>query len=557
MPTASGTYVGDHAGILPDNSATIMHMADQFSAYNRQKEIQKSQQAAADQKRAEGYYKLIGESFDLSKFNDLNPYHEQTVKDLTATSNEYVQMISEANRKGVTVDEGQLRAGIQSRLSRIKSNDDRAKLMAQQIKEAAGAFAKDPNIDSEKLVGLAMKDYFYSTDPVTGEVKMNPKAWDPNKTGVDAITSTMEKYPVLISSGDGTNDVMEEMKKAEPVEYKIPAKLDYDGQTISPGFDLKIKPYQEVVYDKNGLPTKLDIRQEPVLLPNGDPVLNPDGSPKRTIAKDLKERALSHTGFALRVKADLHQALGEENQRRQAINENLIKQGLPPTLPMIDGDSEEAKVMHSDIILKKVQGLAGGGEVDQKENKDFENRMKLEAGKRADQSLGIAQARLRLAKEKAAKGEDVEDVEDFVPALDEKYGVDVEVEDSPGTPEQASPWYKPWGKSKPGTPASYKTVRIIPTTADQYDLEIFVGKKDAAGVRTTQPQEFKRKDGTIIKGWQYDPATGNAKGKGNTIIDKNSVQREYLTKIKEGVRKLVPKTKTGPTIQGLKVGELD
>jgi len=408
---------------LPDFSANIMHMADQYAAANKQREASKAAKAAADAKRQEEYYKLVDEKFDPSKQNGTDPYNQVTTERIAEMNKKYNQILSEAGKKGLAVDEGQLRAAMTQDFTKVKTTADIAKLKDKEIEESVKALAIEKGIDHDKLLGLAKTEYFNSVDE-TGKRVTNPDKWNKNMTGADVVKKTLEKYAGVLSTNEGVQeDLMANMQKQQPAEYKTPGKLDANGQAVIPSYDLKIKPFQEVVYDNNGLPNKLDIRQQPVIKPNGDPLLNPDGTERKTIAKDLEEQAMSHLGFAMAVKKELHEAMGEENQRRQAINENLKKQGLPPTLQMVTGESEEAKVMRSDIVLERYRNAMQGGGIDVKENKDFENRMRAEALKISKSRLSIAQQKEARDRKKFADDQAADDIESPLVTIARKQGV--------------------------------------------------------------------------------------------------------------------------------------
>ena len=368
MPDASGNYLGDYAGVLPDLSAQVMHMADQYAAINKSKLALQLAQKKLDDKRNADYYKLVDTNFDLTKYNDLNPYHDKTVEDLSLTKQKYYSIISNANQSGKPIDQGQLQIAMANDLNRIKTNDDWAKQRNAEINDGVKLLEKEPGIDFGKLTGLAKQELF-------GD--MDSKKWDRNVTGADMVQRMLDKYPAIIGDGKGVNEqIRDVMNKSQATETKLPGVLDKNGIEISPGITVKIKPFQQEVKDKNGNTIGLDIRQEPVVASDGTPITNTDGTQRTTIAPDLEKDAMNNIGFKMQVITERDNAIGEENQRRRAINDNMLKRGLSPSLTMITPDSEEAKLIQSDIVLDRYKKLNQGGAVDIAANKDFEHRIR-------------------------------------------------------------------------------------------------------------------------------------------------------------------------------------
>ena len=369
MPDASGNYLGDYAGVLPDLSAQVMHMADQYAAINKSKLALQLAQKKLDDKRNADYYKLVDTNFDLTKYNDLNPYHDKTVEDLSLTKQKYYSIISNANQSGKPIDQGQLQIAMANDLNRIKTNDDWAKQRNAEINDGVKLLEKEPGIDFGKLTGLAKQELF-------GD--MDSKKWDRNVTGADMVQRMLDKYPAIIGDGKGVNEqIRDVMNKSQATETKLPGVLDKNGIEISPGITVKIKPFQQEVKDKNGNTIGLDIRQEPVVASDGTPITNTDGTQRTTIAPDLEKDAMNNIGFKMQVITERDNAIGEENQRRRAINDNMLKRGLSPSLTMITPDSEEAKLIQSDIVLDRYKKLNQGGAVDIAANKDFQHRMQM------------------------------------------------------------------------------------------------------------------------------------------------------------------------------------
>ena len=557
MPDINGNYLGDQAGILPDNSANILHMADQYAQFNHQKQLRLQKDKEENDKRNEGFDKLVGTSFDPGKVDKLNPYAPFEISDITGVRDKWVKYNADAKKSKKPVDEGVLYSGITQDMGQLAIKSALAKQKYQQLQDAVAAI-KGPGIDDQKTLGLAVKTGMFSIDPKTGKEVVNPELWDKNETGADVVKKVMEKYPSLVGNNQGVDEALaESMKKEQGTELNVPPVVDKNGHQISAGFKSNLKSYQEHIKDKDGNPIGIDIKQAPVYLPNGQPLLNPDGSQKRTIDPQVEHQYLqNHLGFALSVKSQLNDAIGEENQRRQEINANLVRQGQAPTLSMVTGDSEEAKVMNSDIVLNRLRSINQGGKLDIEASKDFGNRHKLlqEANEKA--RLNLAQAnsarsdkRLEMALSK--NGANTAPIDDFLAETDKEKGKDVKVEDMPGKPGNAHKW-NPFKDAEPATPPTYKNVRIIPEDVDPRILDVIAGKVGKSGERRVPAQEFTDENGKPIRGWVYDAATANATGADEKQISNREVQRDYLNHNKKGVLEQLPKTDNKPKVTKVK-----
>ena len=541
MPDINGNYLGDQAGVLPDNSPNILHMADQFAQFNRQKELRKQQEKVANDKRTEDYYKVVGTTFDPSKVESDNPYAANTIKDITDTRQKYIKMISDASKSKKPVDEGQLYAGITEDMGRITGNDKHAQQKYQQIKDAVASI-KGPGIDDQKLLGLGKKEGFFSTDPTTGKVDMTPSRWDKNETGADVVKKVLEKYPALVGNNQGVDEALaDKMKKSEGTEYKVPPVVDpITGMQKAAGFALKLKPYQEVTNDANGNPAGIDIKQAPVYLPNGKPLLNPDGTQKRTIDPQVEHQYLQdHLGFALSVKTQLNEAIGQENQHRKEINANLVRQGQAPTLSMVTGDSEEAKVMNSDIVLNRLRSINQGGKLDIEASKDFENRRKIMQDARDNERLKLAQLKDDRAAEKfnaLVAGKNVVETKDLYSEISNQAGT--------AAPNSA-------GKALTTLSATSQTLLVDMAQKITGDKSInqadLVTKKNKAG--EVELWKFKEKEGAtnLITTLDYNDANA---GKANpSVKERQTVLQKAKSFIKSTIAPKAAKAST-PILTG-------
>jgi hypothetical protein len=220
----------------------------------------------------------------------------------------------------------------------------------------------------------------------------------------------------------------------------------------------------------------------------------------------------------------------------------------------ISPDSPYADMLRKNILYQNLKGEADS-RYKFSTPEDKSNAMKTAAQKEAfsekmrsanldnsNKRLGIAQTLLSMKQDKAAQGTTggTFTPDDFLGTVNDTYGTDAQVQDNPGKPAVTHLF----SANEPAIEPTYRNTRIIPVTADPKDLNIVAGKPDAAGNRPIEPKTFILKDGTKVKGYEYDPETGNATGDEGVQINKTSVQREFLNHMKKGVLQQVEKPKT-------------
>lgn len=496
--------------MLPDNSAAVLHMADQYAQFNQQRAARQQAQQLADQKRTDDLYKLVGDTFDPSKVNNADPYQGEKIKRTVGAQNEFTQYVRQARQSGKPVDEGMLRMAMTERLGGIEGDGNVAKQKWGEVQEAVKSLEKTSGIELGAITSLAMKDYFYSPGTNPGEpASMDPTKWDKNKTGAQVVMDMLDKYPTLVANGRYQDATVQRMKAADAVDMDMKPVVGNDGQVVpgGEGYKMKLKFFQQANKDAEGNPVSIDIKQEPVFLPDGRPMTNPDGSQRMTIDKGVEEWALSDLGFAVNMKKELIDAVVEENKRRQDINENLKRQGLPPMLQMVTGDSEEAKVMHSDLVLNRLRSVMQGGALDREGNQNFTNRMKMIKDGREERRLELAEANSRRQETKLdallnGKSKNLEDIESPLITIANNKGVDI--------PNRY--------KYDPANPMATETVKAVYVKdIDSKRMEIIEGKdkkKDRFGVEIPKVKPFTDQNGQEY--FQVDEATGDWKGQDGT-----------------------------------------
>lgn len=497
-------YQGDYAVILPDNSRNILYQGQQLMEITKQRQAAAAAQAKADAEREDAYMKLVGEKFDPSKHTAGSVYDPEVTQRIADAQGKYLEYLRQQKAAGKKVDESYLRQGIAQDVAGIKQDDDFAKAKQKEILDAVEAM-KGPGVDDKKLAGLALSEYFNHTNPENGQRSMDPSKWNRDASGADVVANIAAKHFGIVGNNKGVDEsIAETMAKDNKVKIDNPTITDpKSGQVQKVGYKAELNSHQQIKYDKNGDPVGVDIRQEPVLLPNGKPLLNVDGTPKTTVAKDLEEKYLARPGFALSVKKELSDKVGEENQRRKMFADAT-------GLPFMPITNEEADIIKSDIVLDKLRKNMPPTPINKDDvgQKQFENQMALKRLQLQQQDNFLASEKFKF--DKAKQNKETPEITPLTISIAEARGVDI--------------------------PNHEGGVTRVVYTKDigQKENDIIAGQliqEDKKGVKTVEPivWPFKTNNGNT-----YYEALPNGDWKGQTkdgkekIIPKEQVADEQL-----------------------------
>ena len=423
MPDAQGQYQGDWAATMPDNTANIMHMADQYAALNQQRQSAAAKAAADREKQNNDLVKYTGDQINQGLAKGVNPASQFVSEKISEALKKRYAQLSEANKSGKEINFAEYASGISNDVKEISSLNGYSQKISDDIDKTVEGLSLTPEQKS-KVIALAKHDAFYSTDPETGIKRIEPSKWNKNATASELVMGSLDRNFGMVASEEGVDqNLSANLKKLEKVPQGKTSVFNANGDVESVGYEGEITKAQEVYTDENGKPA-VRTRSEPVLLPNGKPLTNPDGTPKMTIADDLQEEFLSNLSNQLIVKKQLAEKIGDINQARSEENTRRKSMGLPP-IPMITGDSEEAKVLKSDIILERYNNNMPPPTLkfdNAAYEKQFNNRLKLRdqaiqeernSRDRTKDNLDIAKKRIDL---KAAEGVNINDLFEDVSA---------------------------------------------------------------------------------------------------------------------------------------------
>ena len=522
MPNGYIDYTGDQATVLPSNTEALLHFSNQFAEMERQRQAERLAQQKLEQQRKAQINSDLAAMYKNPDFKTNSDYQSIIDNGLSGISQQAYKELSSGLPEEVVrqhILDGQLN---------VRGNAQKVNEIDKNIAAMTTHMTKQfPGVDPAALAMYAKKAAHFKQvdgkDVLKDFSELNP---DDNYVA-DAYNNHFDKVFPADVQNSATGRLFDAQKLQDESEEPT---YDAHHNLVTPGFKGKLSPLVTIQRDANGK----------VIYKNGKPVLDVAGSSNYRMP-DQETDYVDENGNKVPVVSDdtfrqyYTGALGSgiEKQVKEQLN-TLNSAGY-----QISPDSPYADMLRKNILYQNLKGEADRRykfSTPQDKSAQLKHQAFSEAMQRANLSnsnarLGIAQTLLKMKKEKEAKGDAADYVPDFLGDVNDTYGVDAKVQDNPGKPA-VSHWFKP---NEPAIPPTYKTVRIIPITADPKDINIIAGKPDASGNRPINPKEFILEDGTKIKGWQYDPATGNAIGDDGVEINKESVQREFLNHIKKGV----------------------
>jgi hypothetical protein len=416
----NSSYMGDWTVVLPDNSRNILYQGQQLQEIARQRQAAEAAQAKADAERDANYSKIIADGLDPSKVKDQDLYALLAMEDLAKTQNKLLQTVQQRRLAGKPMQEGEVRGEVASQVARINGDHNTAQQKQKEIADAVAAL-KGPGIDDKKLLGLAINEYFTNIDPTNGKRSIDPTKWNKDLHGADVVKNILEKHYGVVGDNKGVDQAISEVfGKDNKVNIDSPTETDPNtGQIKKVGYKATLNSFQEIKKDAAGNPLSVDIRQEPVLLPNGKPLLNIDGTPKTTVAKDVERKFLdTYPGLAVQIKKELADKIGNENMIRKSHAE---ANGLP-FLPISD---EEADIIKSDIVLDKLRKNMPPTPINKDDTgqKQFDNQLALERLRLAKEDNWLAADRLKF--EKAKQNKETPEITPLTISIANARGVDI------------------------------------------------------------------------------------------------------------------------------------
>lgn len=523
MPDANGNFLGDRATILSDNTPALIHFSNQFAQMEQQRRAQKLALAKQDEERRIRVQKYIGDRLNDKDFETNATYGGLVNSRLTGISEKW----NKALRSGMPED--QVMNGIDQDTIALKTDASKINQQDKNIAQGAAELMKiHPNMDASAFISLTKHDNMYKTDQDGNPVLMEPSEIKPD---VDILKSYKDHYANLFPAGEGSKEMLDMFDKSKHEDIAESTAFGKDNVTVNRiGYSGKLPGFVSVVKDDKG---------HTVTDKSGNPIVEITGSKNYRLPGEQADYT-DETGKKVRVVSDkvfsdnYHGAIGANIEAK--VLEQIHKAGLSP-------DSEYANMLRKNMLYQQLQSEAANRykfKLDDAGKEAFDRQMKLRSANRQDQALAISRKHLSIAeqalKDKEDKAEGGKDYipPDFLSAINDKYGEDVEVEDKPMIKGETH-WI---GANDPDIPATHKTIRIIPATADPKDLDIVAGKMNAtSGERPVEPKRYKTKDGKTIYGYAYDAQSGNATGKADNKIDKDAVQRIFVNSIKKGTGK--------------------
>ncbi len=523
---------GDGGFILPDNTPAMLHFSDKFSEMDRERQKENQAKAKLEQARQQKLLSTIGDAY---KYEPTGAPTDQEQLDQTKAEMEKAKQVYKqsggdlsAVQTFVTGSAGKIAA---SRKAIVDFNTEIPKHIAA-IKGIEG-------LDQAAILELAKKDHFFKTD-ANGNLVRKTVAEIEASPPVD-LTRIIAQHPDIVFNNPNAG-LEKFMGKQKLEDIGEPSVYDEKtGKRTSVGYTAKVPlEFNNVVRDPSGKPL-ISTKSENYKFPDGTQYFDPTTKkPVKILPDDLYKRVMENPDIALPIEAEVQKQLANDAN-------NFNGQGTQMHGPQ----SEYANMLRKKIAYDKLNAFSKYG-VREEADKTAENKMKIRAEQRANAMLAISQENSTIQREKYKqwkkdKDPDQPDV-DFIDVLDQAYGKDVVDENG-------------------------ETVHML-TNLDPNDDEVIKGKtKDELGIdKVAQPATVKTKDGAEVKGWIITK-DGKIKGNNDVTIDRQRVQKDALkddapatkkvlrrgiaSKIKDGLKNLLPSGKKSSAIQGIPEGGLN
>ena len=549
MPDAQGNYLGDQATVMPDNTAAFMHYSDQFAQLQQQKNLDKAKEAKLEQERSGRLQTAIHSSIynpSYLKNDATNPLIRENMDSMAANAKEVYKTKGEAaamdfiNKSAMDLGAG-------------------AEKIAQTNKSMTDAIAHyqvlHPEWDGASAMHIAATNSWYKKDKNGNSVHKELSEINPNDDFLGNVRNG-EHGADLYSDQASLKGTVAMIDKEKIEDVNRDQSFNDDGTN-------KVSGYKGKVATRLTDPALVDgkmqdvTRSENYRLPNQKPFF------------------LDNTGKSVQVlPKELHDQFYGSNDEFKAKVDRMVKEelGKPVNLDgkgemQFGSDSDYAEMLRKKFSYDYLNSqLKNKYSINSVDDSDKEMR-KVHADNLADKRFALSEHRsfkqdektdALLAKANGTAGQG-SGINDFLGSMNDRYGEDLtDVEVTPGKKE-VSHLFKP---NEPAVAGKVQNMRIIPITADAKDINII--SPIVNGRRSIPPKLFNgsdgkpllREDGSQVAGWEVNPETGNASGKGGAIIDKEATQRNYINHTKKSAlstnstnttkEKVVPKSTAKP-----------
>jgi len=349
MPDINGTYLGDQAGVLPSNTAALLHFSDQFARIAQQRRAQQAAQQRAEQERRIAFEKYMGTALNNKEFNTQTDVQSLIDNDIPKIRQE-AEM---ASRSGNDIAAyGIVNDGVQQTLAKARKVSEANK---QMIASLAAIKQQYPDVDFGNLSHAASKNVWFKKDANGNDILKSADEIDP--TSIPQIVSdTYNKNPELFySSGAATNSLNKLFDKNNSTKKLEESAIynDANGNRLTPGIlPVYVSPLVTVqrdkdgktIYDKNNK-AQIDIDgAEPYKLPDGTPYVTQDGKNVKVIPEETYNKL--PPAFQASVISDVKKELNKP--------ENIDQQGNQ----IHDIDSPYADMLKRNFAYNQLYGQA-------------------------------------------------------------------------------------------------------------------------------------------------------------------------------------------------------
>jgi len=313
MPTSSGEYVGDQSGILPSNTAAMLHFSDQFAQMAAQRRQQQEAQQREDQQMRNRVNSAISSHIfnpNFLKTDGSNPQMQGLMS----------QYASDALNKLKNEGEQSAYQYIYDKAGELGKYNQILKQAHANVLNAANGYAQNnPGIQKEALTNLLASSMFSKTDDNGNIIPKDLSEIDPTQNYLPQILK--EHGQDLYSEGTSQDALTKDVKALATDNPKVPSNIDNKGNIISTGYSAKNFPsyLMDVVPDGKGGFTA-QTKAQNFSLDGKNPYVDQNGQYVKVLPDEVAKFFSNNNAIHAKAERATRQQLGEVNAAGQQID---------------------------------------------------------------------------------------------------------------------------------------------------------------------------------------------------------------------------------------------
>lgn len=321
------------SNIVLGNSGVDTSIGDQLlSIQNRQQALQRRQQQDNDD-----MVQYMTRELDFSKFatgTEADPVVNESLNGIYTELSNRIKSNKGESMASIYADLGQ-------KINKLKVYTTGVKTLRDGIRKRVGDFTSDAkDVDGNLLERKAMSKALFDVDPITGQ----PKLKDEFDTKTDFVGEIVDNTPESVY-GESMFWVNDRIKSMQETPLTGKTGVDKNGVKRTMKWTAKLKPFEEVIYDKvTKQPTGVGIKTK---------IETINGKDTPTLDPDVYNAMFKGTQDELRIIATM---------RRQAKSKGIS----------VDGKTPEGEIMKRATAYDLLKGFRPQGDflLENDENED-------------------------------------------------------------------------------------------------------------------------------------------------------------------------------------------